>query len=141
MNRAAEGQYEGFSSRHHPTFRNDGAMKGMMKTATIFVLLALGCLTACSTAPQRTAAAPPPFECTSTNPQVCELQREVHALRVEQAEQNAAIDQAERRRKARLLCEQVHGRDPERCPPTAVANDAAGREAPAGAVLLDAPAG
>jgi len=112
-----------------------------MRTAAIFVLLALGCLAACSTAPQRTAAAPPPFECTSTNPQVCELQQEIHVLRFEQAEQNAAIDQAERRRKARLLCEQLRGIDPEHCPQTAVASDAAGREAPAGDVLLDAPAG
>jgi len=113
----------------------------MMKTATISVLLALGCLTACSTAPQRAAVAPPPFECTSTNPQVCKLQREIHTLRVEQAEQNAAIDQAERRRKARLLCEQAHASDPERCPPTALASDAAGREAAAGDVLLDPPSG
>jgi len=112
-----------------------------MKAATVLALLALGCLAACSTAPQRVAAVPPPFECTSANTRICELQREFHNLRFEQAEQNASIDRAERRRKARLQCEKLQRSDAEQCPPTALASDAAGRRAPAGDSSLDAPTG
>ena len=73
-----------------------------MRLATILVPAALTCLSACSTTSQRSMMAAPPFECTSIHPEVCALEEEFHNLRFEQAKQNAAIDEAERRRKARI---------------------------------------
>ena len=70
-----------------------------MRTATILLLAATACLYACSTTAPKSSAAPPPFECTSIHPEVCELEEQFHKLRFEQAEQNAAIEAAERRRK------------------------------------------
>lgn len=70
-----------------------------MKKLTLSVPIALAFLSGCSTTvPQK--AAPPPFECTSIHPEICELEEQFHLLRFEQAAQNAAIDEAERRRKA-----------------------------------------
>ena len=71
-----------------------------MRTATILVLATTACLYACSTTAPRSTATPPPFECTSIHPEVCELEEQFHKLRHEQAKQNAAIDEAERKRKA-----------------------------------------
>jgi hypothetical protein len=72
-----------------------------MRLATILVLLAIACLSACSTAAPKRAASPPPFQCTSPSPDVCELQEQFHILRFEQAEQISAIEEAERRRRQR----------------------------------------
>ena len=69
-----------------------------MRNATILLLAATSCLYACSTAAPKSSAAPAPFECTSIHPEVCELEEKFHRLRIEQAEQNAAIEAAERRR-------------------------------------------
>ena len=69
-----------------------------MRTATILLLAATACLYACSTTSPKSTAAPAPFECTSIHPEVCELEEQFHKLRIEQAEQNAAIEAAERRR-------------------------------------------
>lgn len=73
-----------------------------MRLATILVPAALTCLSACSTTSQKNTAAAPPFECTSIHPEVCELEEQFHHLRFEQAKQNAAIDEAERRRRAQM---------------------------------------
>jgi hypothetical protein len=73
-----------------------------MRIATILVPAALTCLSACSTTGQKTTTAVPPFECTSIHPEVCELEEQFHNLRFEQARQNAAIDAAENRRRARI---------------------------------------
>ena len=70
-----------------------------MRTATILVLAAITCLTACSTTARQNAGSPPPFECTSIYPEVCELEEQFHKLRHEQAEQISAIEDAERKRK------------------------------------------
>ena len=74
-----------------------------MKKLSFFIPLAvpisLAFLSGCSTTvPQK--AAPPPFECTSIHPEVCEIEKQFHVLRFEQAEQIAAIDEAERKRRA-----------------------------------------
>lgn len=70
-----------------------------MKRVTIAVPLALAFLSGCSAAvPQK--AAPPPFKCASIHPEICELEEQFHLLRFEQAAQNEAIDEAERKRKA-----------------------------------------
>jgi len=70
-----------------------------MKRITIAVPIALVFLSGCSaTAPQKIAA--PPFECTSIHPEVCAIEEQFHVLRFEQAQQNAAIDAAERKRRA-----------------------------------------
>jgi hypothetical protein len=70
-----------------------------MKKLTIAVPIAIAVLSGCSaTVPQKAAA--PPFECTSIHPEVCDLEKRFHVLRFEQAQQNAAIDAAERRRRA-----------------------------------------
>jgi hypothetical protein len=71
-----------------------------MRIAMILPLVAVACLSACSTTAPKSSAAPPPFECTSIHPEVCELEEQFHKLRFEQAKQNAAIDEAERRRRA-----------------------------------------
>jgi len=96
-----------------------------MRIATILTLAAIACLSACSTTAPRSSAASPPFECTSTYPEVCELEQQFHKLRFEQAEQISAIEEAERRRKER-----------EQATATAAA-----RPAPVADSLLDAPSG
>jgi Spy/CpxP family protein refolding chaperone len=73
--------------------------KTAMKTATTLVLAAITCLTACTTTARQNAGSPPPFECTSIHPEVCELEEQFHKLRFEQAEQISAIEEAERKRK------------------------------------------
>ena len=72
-----------------------------MRIATILTLAAVTCISACSTTAPRSSAAPPPFECTSIYPEVCELEDQFHKLRFEQSEQISAIEDAERRRKER----------------------------------------
>jgi hypothetical protein len=72
-----------------------------MKRTAIAAISSIACLGGCtSIAP--TAAVPPAFECTSIHPEVCSLEKQFHRLRFEQAEQNAAIQSAERKRKAEL---------------------------------------
>ena len=73
-----------------------------MRLLTVLVPAAITCLSACSTTGQKNAATPPPFECASIHPEVCELEEQFHNLRFEQAQQNAAIDEAERRRRSQL---------------------------------------
>ena len=73
-----------------------------MRTATALVLAAIACLSACSTTDRQKAGSPPPFECTSVHPEVCELEEQFHRLRYEQAEQISAIEEAERKRKAQM---------------------------------------
>ena len=77
-------------------------------TAMFAVVLMCGCV---ATGPVSTAT-PPPHECTSAKPEICDLQLELHILRFAQADQNAAIHEAEQRRKAgsRTVTE---SRDPE----------------------------
>ena len=70
---------------------------------------------------------PPPFECTSIHPEICELEQEFHKLRFEQAEQNAAIEAAELRRRAE---------EQERATATAAAHSLSTSDS-----LLDSPAG
>ena len=67
-------------------------------TLVVFAGVFLGGCTAVSP----TVAKPPPFECTSANPEVCNIEKRVHVLRFEQAEQNAAIQAAEQKRRAEL---------------------------------------
>jgi hypothetical protein len=69
-----------------------------MRIAAIPVLAAIACLAACSTTSPKSSAVPAPFECTSIHPEVCQLEEKFHKLRIEQAEQNVAIEAAERRR-------------------------------------------
>lgn len=71
----------------------------MQKTMILGVFAAL-CLGGCAATSPRSTGTPPPFECTSIHPEVCELEEQFHLLRYEQAAQNAAIDEAERRRRA-----------------------------------------
>ena len=73
-----------------------------MRLLTVLIPAAITCLSACSTTGQKNTAAAPPFECTSIHPEVCELEEQFHNLRFEQAKQNAAIEEAERRRKAQI---------------------------------------
>ena len=96
-----------------------------MRTALILVLATIACLAGCSTTSTQRSAAPPPFECTSIYPEVCELEEQFHKLRFEQAEQISAIEDAERRRKER-----------ERATATAAAHSS-----PVAGSLLDAPSG
>ncbi len=96
-----------------------------MRPATILLLAAAAGLYACSTTAPKSTAAPPPFECTSIHPEVCELEERFHRLRYEQAEQISAIEKAERKRK-----------EQER----ATASAAAHSTSIAGS-LLDSPAG
>lgn len=72
-----------------------------MKKAIIPAVLAGIYLGGCATV-SPTMATPPPFECTSINPEVCNIEERVHVLRFEQAQQNAAIQAAEHKRKAHL---------------------------------------
>jgi Spy/CpxP family protein refolding chaperone len=67
-----------------------------MRFATTLLLAATACLYACSTTAPKSSATPPPFECTSIHPEVCELEEQFHKLRYEQAEQISAIEEAER---------------------------------------------
>ena len=96
-----------------------------MRTATILVLATTACLYACSTTAPTSTAAPAPFVCTSIHPEVCELEERFHKLRLEQAEQISAIEEAERRRK-----------EQERATASATARSPSVRGS-----LLDAPAG
>ena len=96
-----------------------------MRTAMILALAAITCLSACSTTSTQRSAVPPPFECTSIYPEVCELEQQFHKLRFEQAEQISSIEDAERRRKER-----------ERATATAAAHSM-----PASVSLLDSPSG
>ena len=73
-----------------------------MRIATILALAGVVCLTGCSATSPTRSAAPPPFECTSIHPEICELEEKFHQLRFEQAEQNAAIEAAERKRRAEV---------------------------------------
>jgi hypothetical protein len=73
-----------------------------MRPAIIIAAMAITCLSACSTTGQKSTVAAPPFECTSIHPEVCELEEQFHNLRFELAEQNAAIEEAERRRRAQM---------------------------------------
>ena len=73
-----------------------------MRLLTVLIPAAITCLSACSTTGQKNTAAAPAFECTSIHPEVCELEEQFHNLRFEQAKQNAAIEEAERRRKAQI---------------------------------------
>ena len=73
-----------------------------MRIATILVPAAMTCLSACSTTGQNSTTAMPPFECTSIHPEVCELEEQFHNLRFEQARQNAAIEEADRKRRAQI---------------------------------------
>jgi len=70
-----------------------------MRRILIPLSIAFACVTGCATVTP-SAAKPPPFECTSIHPEVCDLEEQFHILRFEQAEQNAAIDAAERKRRA-----------------------------------------
>lgn len=96
-----------------------------MRTVLILVLAAITCVAGCSTTSPQRSAAPPPFECTSIYPEVCELEEQFHKLRFEQAEQISSIEDAERRRKER-----------ERATATAAA-----RSTPVAGYLLDSPSG
>ena len=71
-----------------------------MRLVAITGLLAVTLSTGCAATAPTTAAAPPPFECTSIHAEVCKLEEQFHSLRFEQAAQNAAIDEAERKRKS-----------------------------------------
>ena len=71
----------------------------MKKTSLAIVATVIG-ISGCASAGSMQSVKPPPFECTSIHPEICEIEREFHKLRFEQAEQNAAIDAAERKRKA-----------------------------------------
>jgi hypothetical protein len=73
-----------------------------MQKTTVFSLFAVLCLSGRAATSPRATGSPPPFECTSIHPEVCDLEEQFHLLRFEQAAQNAAIDEAERRRKAAL---------------------------------------
>ena len=67
---------------------------------TTLAIAALGVfLAGCSTTGPSSTVRPPPFECSSIHPEICKLEKQFHLLRFEQAEQNAAIDAAERKRR------------------------------------------
>ena len=71
----------------------------MKRTSLAIVATVIG-VGGCASAGPMTSVKPPPFECTSNHPEICDIERQFHQLRFEQAKQNAAIDAAERRRKA-----------------------------------------
>ena len=71
-----------------------------MRLMTITGLLVVTLSTGCAATAPRTTEAPPPFECTSIHPEVCQLEEQFHLLRFEQAVQNESIDEAERKRRA-----------------------------------------
>ena len=70
-----------------------------MRNATITLAAAAMFFGGCASTGPGSTAKPPPFECTSIYPEVCELEEQFHILRFEQAEQISAIEAAERRRK------------------------------------------
>ena len=70
-----------------------------MRKILLPLSVVFACLTGCATVTPNVGK-PPPFECTSIHPEVCQLEEQFHILRFEQAEQNAAIDAAERKRRA-----------------------------------------
>lgn len=70
-----------------------------MRIILIPLSIGFACVTGCATVTP-SVAKPLPFECTSIHPEVCQLEKQFHILRFEQAEQNAAIDAAERKRRA-----------------------------------------
>lgn len=72
-----------------------------MRNFTILGLFAVTLTTGCAATSPKTGTAPPPFECVSIHPEVCKLEEQFHMLRFEQAAQNAAINEAERKRRAR----------------------------------------
>ena len=70
-----------------------------MNRTTIAALASLASVAGCASVAPTTAEVPA-FECTSIHPEVCDIERQFHALRIEQAEQNAAIQAAEHKRRA-----------------------------------------
>ena len=70
-----------------------------MRKILLPLSIVFACVTGCATVTP-SATKLPPFECTSIHSEVCELEEQFHLLRFEQAEQNAAIDAAERKRRA-----------------------------------------
>ena len=73
-----------------------------MQKTTVFSLFTAMCLGGCATTSPKATGTPPAFECTSIHPEVCDIEEQFHLLRFEQAAQNAAIVEAERRRRAAL---------------------------------------
>ena len=73
----------------------------MKRTSLAIVATVIG-ISGCASAGSMKSVKPPPFECTSSHPEICGIERQFHELRFEQAEQNTAIDAAERRRKATI---------------------------------------
>ena len=71
----------------------------MKRTSLAIVATVIG-VSGCASAGSMKSVKPPPFECTSIHPEICDIERQFHELRFQQAEQNAAIDAAERKRKA-----------------------------------------
>lgn len=71
-----------------------------MRHSMLMGFVAVALMSGCAATAPRTTTVPPPFECTSIHPEVCALEEQFHVLRFEQAAQNAAIDEAERKRKA-----------------------------------------
>ena len=71
-----------------------------MKRISLAIVATVIGVSGCASAGSMKSVKPPPFECTSIYPEICDIEREFHKLRFEQAEQNAAIDAAEQRRKA-----------------------------------------
>jgi len=72
-----------------------------MRESTFTALLAVTLMSGCVATGPKSTATPPPHECTSEKAEICDMQLELHVLRFAQAEQNAAIDEAEQRRKTR----------------------------------------
>ena len=72
----------------------------MIRT-TLAAIVSFASVAGCASVSPTTADVPP-FECTSIHAEVCALEKQFHALRVEQAEQKAAIQAAEHRRKSEL---------------------------------------
>jgi hypothetical protein len=70
-----------------------------MKKIILAAIASFASVAGCASVSTTTAEVPP-FECTSIHPEVCDLERQFHALRVEQAEQNAAIQAAEYKRRS-----------------------------------------
>ncbi len=72
-----------------------------MRESMLIALVAVALLSGCVATGPASTATPPPHECMSAKPEICDMQLELHMLRFAQADQNAAIDEAEQRRKAR----------------------------------------
>ena len=71
-----------------------------MKGTSLAIVATVIGVSGCASTASMKSTKPPAFECTSIHPEICDIEREFHRLRFEQAEQNAAIDAAEQRRKA-----------------------------------------